>query len=82
MPLPTDAQRALYDGDDVPVASADFYYGTKRLVVFVDGPPHDKDYVASADEEKRKKLKALGYRVLAIRHDHTDEDLHTLKSRL
>jgi hypothetical protein len=82
LPLPTDAQRTIYDRDDAPVASADFFYETKRLVIFVDGPPHDKDYVASADEEKRKKLKALGYRVLAIRHYHTHEDLRTLKSRL
>lgn len=82
LPLPTDAQRTIYDNADAPVASADFFYENKKLVVFVDGPPHDKDYVASADEEKRKRLKALGYRVLAIRHDHFHEDLSTLESRL
>jgi very-short-patch-repair endonuclease len=82
LPLPTDAQRTLYDKGGVPIASADFFYATRQLVMFVDGPPHGKDYVASADEKKRKKLKALGYRVLAIRHDHMHEDLSTLKSRL
>jgi very-short-patch-repair endonuclease len=64
------------------VASADFFYEPKRLAVFVDGPPHDKDYIASADEEKRRRLKALGYRVLVIRYDRKDHDLHTLKNRL
>ena len=80
-PLPTDVQRTIYDKEGILVASADFFYETRKLVIFVDGPPHGKDYVASADKEKRKKVKSLGYRVLAIGHK-MEEDLHPLKSRL
>jgi very-short-patch-repair endonuclease len=80
--LPTHAQRTVYDKQGTPIASADFFYEPKKLVVFVDGPPHDKDYVASADEGKRKKLKALGYRVLAIQCDEMDDGLLKLGQRL
>ena len=80
--LPTDAQRTLYDKKGIPVASADFFYEPKRLAVFVDGPPHNKDHVASADESKRKKLKALGYRVVAITWDELDDGLRKLEHRL
>ena len=80
--LPTDAQRTIYDKEGIPVASADFFYETRKLVIFIDGPPHEKDYVANADKEKRKKVKSLGYRVLAISHKKMEDDLHTLKSRL
>jgi hypothetical protein len=82
LPLPTDSQRTIYDKEGVPVASADFFYETRKLVIFVVGPSHEKDYVASADKEKRKKVKALGYRVLAIRHSQVEDDLRALKSRL
>ena len=79
LPLPSDAQRTIYNKEGTPVASADFFYETRKLAVFVDGPPHDKDYVASADKEKRKMLKSLGYRVLAIDHKKMEDDLETLK---
>jgi len=65
LPLPAAAQHTLYDGD-APLAIADFYY-EPRIVVFVDGSPHYRDYVEAADERKRKRLKALGYRVVVIR---------------
>ena len=38
LPLPTDAQHTIYDKEDVPVASADFFYETRKLAIFVDGP--------------------------------------------
>ncbi len=63
--LPDEAQKIISD-KDIPIASADFFY-KPDIVVFVDGSPHEKDYVQKADEEKRRKLKALGYRVISIK---------------
>ncbi|HYN44437.1 MAG TPA: DEAD/DEAH box helicase [Candidatus Limnocylindrales bacterium] len=63
--LPDEAQKIISD-KDIPIASADFFY-KPDIVVFVDGSPHEKDYVQKADEEKRRKLKALGYRIISIK---------------
>ena len=71
IPLPTHAQKTIFDGD-VPVAQADFYYEGDRLVIFVDGPDHDKDFIKESDRKKRDKLDEMGYRVFVIRYD---EDL-------
>lgn len=76
LPLPADAQVVLRDGD-IPIAECDFYYEPK-IAVFVDGSPHYKDYIQAADEEKRRKLKAKGYRILAIKGDSLEEDLKKL----
>lgn len=63
--LPDEAQKIISD-KDIPIASADFFY-KPDIVVFVDGSPHEKDYVQKADEEKRRKVKGLGYRVISIK---------------
>lgn len=76
--LPNSAQKIIYDGD-IPIAKPDFFYDRQNIVVFVDGPPHDKDYVKKDDEIKRNKLKELGYRVFAIRYDNFEEDIEKLK---
>ena len=76
LPLPDAAQKTVYDGDE-PLASVDFYY-QPRIVVFVDGSPHHRDYVAAADERKRRRLKALGYRILVIAGDALEEALTRL----
>jgi hypothetical protein len=65
--LPDEAQHTIYDGDE-PVAKPDFFYhreGTP-IAVFVDGPVHKKDYVKKDDEQKRNRLKRMGYRVVPI----------------
>ena len=67
LPLPQAAQKTLYDGGE-PIAIADFFYES-RIAIFVDGSPHYRDYVVAADESKRRRLKAQGYRVLAIAGD-------------
>ena len=54
----------------------------KILLVFVDGPPHDKDYVKKDDEAKRDELKAMGYRVFSISYNSFDIDLNQLKNAL
>lgn len=72
--LPDEAQKIISD-KDIPIASADFFY-KPDIVVFVDGSPHEKDYVQKADDEKRRKLKALGYRVISIKNI---DDIEALK---
>ena len=76
--LPEKAQETLYDGNHVPIAIADFFYNP-NIVVFVDGPDHDKDYVKKGDKEKRKRLKSMGYRVFPIRSVDDVERLSFLK---
>ncbi len=80
--LPTDAQKTIYNGDE-SVAQADFYYDNDRLIVFVDGPDHGKDYVNESDKEKRERLDGLGYRVFVVRYDENlDERLDSLAKYL
>jgi len=80
LPLPDEAQRMICDGDE-PIAIADFFYAP-RILVFVDGSPHYQDYVQAADERKRRRLKALGYRILAITGDGLEEALTRLREWL
>jgi len=82
LPLPDAAQHHLYDRDGSPLAVADFYYGRGRVVVFVDGSPHHRDYVQAADERKRARLKALGYRILVITGDGLEQALARLREWL
>jgi ATP-dependent helicase YprA (DUF1998 family) len=80
LPLPTAAQKIIYDGDE-PVAEADFYYENQGIIVFVDGPDHDKDNVGESDLEKRDRLDASGYRLFVHRYDDDlDESVSRLKS--
>jgi hypothetical protein len=82
LPLPDAAQEMLYDRDGSPLAVADFYYRRGRVVVFVDGSPHYRDYVQAADERKRKRLKALGYRVVVVRAENPETGLSELATRI
>jgi len=72
--LPDEAQKNISEGDE-PITIADFFY-KPNICVFVDGPDHEKDYVAHADARKRKRIKSLGYRVMVIK---TIEDVTQLK---
>ena len=63
--LPDEAQKSISEGDE-PITIADFFY-KPNVCVFVDGPDHEKDYVAHADARKRKRIKSLGYRVIVIK---------------
>ena len=76
LPLPDAAQKTIYDSDE-PIAISDFYYDPK-LLVFVDGSPHYLDYVIASDERKRLRLKAKGYRIIAIKGDQLDQGLSEL----
>ncbi|MDG6999370.1 MAG: hypothetical protein JRN15_09680 [Nitrososphaerota archaeon] len=81
LPLPDFGQKTIFDHDR-PVAKLDFYYAQKNIVVFVDGPPCDQDYVQKGDEQKRKELKDLGHRVFSISYNSVDQDLRKLGSAL
>ncbi|MBM4467887.1 MAG: DUF1998 domain-containing protein, partial [Chloroflexi bacterium] len=78
--LPDEAQKTVYDGDE-PIATSDFFYAP-RLLIFVDGSPHYREYVQAADERQRRRLRALGYRILAITPEDIAERLEELASRL
>src|SRR5208283_4487697 len=52
LPLPDEAQHIIYD-KDIRMAKPDFYYKQQNIALFVDGPPHDEDYVKKEDDEKR-----------------------------
>ena len=79
-PLPDAAQKPIYKEEE-PIAQADFFYEPK-LVVFVDGPPHEKVSVKESDKRKRKELKRLGYRILVITPKNFDEKIAVLGRRL
>ena len=81
LPLPDEAQHIIYD-KDVRIAKPDFYYKNQNIILFVDGPPHDEDYVKKDDDEKRKKLRALGYRVFAVHYTNINEGLNKLRNAL
>jgi len=80
LPLPDEAQKTIYDGDE-PLASADFFYAP-RIVIFVDGSPHYRDYVRAADERKRRRLKGLGYRVTVVKGEEPGSGLEELAGRV
>ncbi|MBC7250472.1 MAG: DEAD/DEAH box helicase [Anaerolineae bacterium] len=82
LPLPDAAQHHLYDRDGSPLAVSDFYYERGRVIVFVDGSPHHRDYVQAADERKRTRLKALGYRVVVVRGEDLEAGLDDVAARL
>ena len=67
--LPDAAQKTIYDGDE-PVVEADFYFEAEGraqpLVVFIDGPVHEKEHVKQNDEKKRRRLLKMNYRYVAI----------------
>ncbi|UCC62382.1 MAG: DUF1998 domain-containing protein, partial [Anaerolineae bacterium] len=82
LPLPDAAQETLYDRDGGPLAVTDFYYRRGRVVVLVDGSPHYRDYIQAADDRKRRRLKALGYRVVVVRGEDLQAGLDDLATRL
>ena len=67
LPLPDEAQK-LFTDNDIPIATADFYYKQVRneIYIFVDGPPHASDHVQKEDKEKRNKLESKGFSVIQL----------------
>ncbi len=51
---------------------ADFYCAERALVIEVDGPIHDREEHAKADEERRRALERAGIHVLRIKNEEID----------
>ncbi len=79
LPLPLAAQK-LIEHRGEPLAVADFYY--PRTVVFVDGSPHHRDWVALDDQAKHRRLRNAGLRVVAIAAENMDAGLAELRARV
>lgn len=81
MRLPDEAQKIIYDNEGNPIASADFFYAPK-LLIFVDGSVHHLDYVNAGDEQKRRTLRSLGYRMVVINVEEIEAGLMELANKL
>ncbi|MCX7824272.1 MAG: DEAD/DEAH box helicase [Verrucomicrobiae bacterium] len=80
-PLPERQHEIIRDTEGVPVAEADLLYRNK-IVVWVQGAPHQQPHLQHRDEDQKRRLKALGYRVVEIWPDHLDDGLRDLAQRL
>ncbi len=62
--LPTAAQTPIPECGTKP----DFYYEEQRLVVYIDGPPHDYPDRQDRDKEQMNALEDRGYWVMRFHH--------------
>jgi len=74
---PDDQHRIVRRPDGVPVTEADLFY-KPNVVVWIQGTPHGKRYVATRDERLRRELKGLGYRLAELWWNRVDEGLREL----
>lgn len=82
--LPSDGQKIIYLKDE-PVAKPDFAYleSGRNLLIFVDGPDHDKESIRADDKIKRNKLRLMGYSIFVIRYDEDlDDKIRQLERKL
>jgi hypothetical protein len=77
-PLPDEAQKTIYDGEE-PVVEADSFHESagrpQPIVVFVDGPDHQKEHIQADDDEKRQRLLQMNYRYLSVSSPNEVPDL-------
>jgi len=64
LPIPDEAQKTFYEGDN-PITKADFFYYPGTFV-FVDGPPHAPENVQKEDRDKRDILESKGCTVIEL----------------
>ncbi|MDD2340370.1 MAG: DEAD/DEAH box helicase [Methanosarcina sp.] len=84
LPFPTHSQRVI-SKNGILIAKPDFEYSDsgRSLLVFVDGPDHDKESVKHDDEIKRSQLDLLGHQCFIIRYDEDlEKQLVNLRKRL
>lgn len=63
------------------IAVCDFFYEPKTLV-FVDGSMHYLDFIQAADDDKRKRLRERGYRIVVIDINNLDAGMEDLKRKI
>jgi superfamily II DNA/RNA helicase len=80
-PTPERQHETVRDPEGIPIAEADLLYRNK-IVVWVQGAPHQQAHVQHRDEDQKRRLKALGYRVVEICPDHLEDGLRDLAHRL
>src|SRR5262249_33108266 len=80
-PLPDVQHVAISNSEGVAVAEADLFYRNK-IVVWIHGSIHMMPHVQARDAEQRRKLKALGYRIVEIWSDSPEGGLNELAQRL
>lgn len=76
-PLPNAQHRVIRRRDGSPVTEADLFY-EPNIVVWVQGAPHGKSYVAVRDDRLGRELKGLGYRLVQVWSDDADRGLREL----
>lgn len=76
-PPPADQHRVVRRSDGSPVTEADLFY-EPNLLVWVQGAPHAKAYVAQRDERLRREVKGLGYRLVEVWPGRIAEGLRAL----
>ncbi len=80
-PLPEKRHEVVRGSEGVPVAEADLLY-RNEILVWVQGAPHEQPHVHHRDEDQKRRLKALGYRIVEIWPERLDEGLRDLPQRL
>jgi hypothetical protein len=75
-PVPRGQHQLMLDGDE-PVSEGDLVY-PHGVVVWVQGSPHHKKWVADRDERLRGRLRGLGYRLVEIWPERMEEGLREL----
>jgi hypothetical protein len=79
--LPDEAQKTIYDPTGFPIAICDFFYEPKTLV-FVDGSVHYLDFIQASDDDKRRRLRERGYRIVVIDVYNLDAGIGELKRKV
>ncbi len=80
-PPPSGQHQVISDSDGNPVAEADLTWSGK-IVCFIDGSPHQLQHVQHDDKAKRRRLKALGYKIVVINALDPAPGIDDLKRRL
>ena len=78
---PARQHEVITEADGTRIAEADLAWDDK-IVCFVDGSPHQWEHVKRDDAPKRQRLKALGYKVVAIDAANPGPGIADLKRRL
>ncbi len=80
-PLPVGQHEVIRDSEGIAISEADLLY-PNRIVVWIHGAPHHREHVRQRDAALRRRLQALGYRVVTIWPERLGEGLRELAEKL